>query len=145
MKPWVGVRRMGATVAIDPRQLQVTNAEQVLSGYPLTSATVATQMGDLRSRDFVVSVMNDLKLFDDPEFNAALTPEPVPTLPTFLQPLERLVARLPSEWLIASGLAWRLELASPSANGLIRAESPLPEALESVLERLRSEQGTDFS
>ncbi len=41
--------------------------------------------------------------------------------------------------------AWRLELASPSGNGLIRAESPLPEALESVLERLRAEQGADLS
>ena len=29
----------------------------------------------------------------------------MPSLPTFLQPLEQLVARLPSEWLIASGLA----------------------------------------
>jgi polysaccharide biosynthesis transport protein len=94
-----------ATVAVDARQLQVTNAEQILSGNPLNTATVATQMGELRSRDFVVSVMNDLKLFDDPEFNSALTPEPVPSLPTFLQPLEQLVARLPSEWLIASGLA----------------------------------------
>ncbi len=33
--------------------------------------------------------------------------------------------------------AWRLELASPSSGGLIRAESPLPPALESVLEGLR--------
>jgi 23S rRNA pseudouridine1911/1915/1917 synthase len=35
--------------------------------------------------------------------------------------------------------AWRLELASPSSGGLIRAESPLPPALESVLEGLRHE------
>ena len=33
--------------------------------------------------------------------------------------------------------AWRLELTSPSTGRLIRAEAPLPEALESVLARLR--------
>ena len=41
--------------------------------------------------------------------------------------------------------AWRLELASPSGNGLIRAESPLPPALESVLERLRREEAVGIS
>jgi 23S rRNA pseudouridine1911/1915/1917 synthase len=33
--------------------------------------------------------------------------------------------------------AWRLELTSPSTGRLIRAEAPLPQALESVLARLR--------
>jgi 23S rRNA-/tRNA-specific pseudouridylate synthase len=33
--------------------------------------------------------------------------------------------------------AWRLELTSPSTGRLIRAESPLPRALEAVLEALR--------
>ena len=33
--------------------------------------------------------------------------------------------------------AWRLELTSPSSGRLIRAEAPLPEALESVLAGLR--------
>ncbi len=41
--------------------------------------------------------------------------------------------------------AWRLELASPSGNGLIRAESPLPPALESVLERLRRDEAVGIS
>ncbi len=36
--------------------------------------------------------------------------------------------------------AWRIELASPSGGGLIRATSPLPPALGSVLERLRSDE-----
>ncbi len=38
--------------------------------------------------------------------------------------------------------AWRLELASPSGHGLIRAESPLPEELVAVLDRLRAAAGT---
>jgi 23S rRNA pseudouridine1911/1915/1917 synthase len=37
--------------------------------------------------------------------------------------------------------AWRLELASPSGHGLIRAEAPVPPELETVLEDLRAAQG----
>jgi polysaccharide biosynthesis transport protein len=96
-----------AAVMIDPRQLQVTNVEEVISGYPVSTATMATQLGLLRSRDFIASVMTDLNLFDDPEFNSALAAAAAPkaALPAFLQPLERLLARLPDEWLIATGLA----------------------------------------
>jgi 23S rRNA pseudouridine1911/1915/1917 synthase len=37
--------------------------------------------------------------------------------------------------------AWRLELASPSGAGLIRAESPMPPELEAALDRLRDPEG----
>lgn len=95
-----------ASVMIDPRQLQVTTSEQVISGLPLSSPTMATQLGLLRSRDFLASVMGDLKLFDDPEFNPALANAADTTsLPSFLQPLEQVISRLPDEWLIATGLA----------------------------------------
>lgn len=97
-----------SSVMIDPRQLQVTTSEQVISTLPLSGPTMATQLGLLRSRDFVGSVMGDLKLFDDPEFNLALAQTASPTttaLPGFLQPLEQLIAQLPDEWLIATGLA----------------------------------------
>jgi len=40
--------------------------------------------------------------------------------------------------------AWKLELASPSGGGLIRAESPLPQDLEAVLDRLRDATGRTF-
>ena len=52
--------------------------------------------------------MSDLNLFDDPEFNTALADAAAPpstSLPGFLQPLEQLIAQLPDEWLIATGLA----------------------------------------
>lgn len=96
-----------ASVMIDPRQLQVTNIEQVLSGMTVDDATMATHIGLLQSRTFTAEVMNDLALFDDPEFNKALLEEPETetALPDFLAPLENLLARLPSEWLIATGLA----------------------------------------
>ena len=97
-----------SSVMLDPRQLQVTNIEQVLSGMPVNTATVATQMGLLKSYDFVSSVMTDLNLFNDPEFNLALqdTDDPsASTLPALLAPVEQLLAQLPNEWLIATGLA----------------------------------------
>ena len=97
-----------SSVMIDSRQLQVTNVEQVISGMPISTATMATQLGLLRSRDFILSVMSDLNLFDDPEFNTALADAaaaPSTSLPDFLQPLEQLIAQLPDEWLIATGLA----------------------------------------
>jgi len=96
-----------ASVMIDPRQLQVTDIEQVLSGMTVNDATMATHIGLLQSRSFVTEVMEDLKLYDDPEFNPSLIAEPEPetALPSFLAPLEALLARLPNEWLIATGLA----------------------------------------
>ena len=97
-----------ASVIIDPRQLQVTSAEQLVTGMPISTATMATQIGLLRSRDFISSIMSDLNLFDDPEFNLALAAAAAPpttSLPDFLQPLEQLIAQLPDEWLIATGLA----------------------------------------
>ena len=98
------------SVMIDPRQLQVTNIEQVLSGLTVDDSTMATHIGLLQSRDFVSQVMSDLNLFDDPEFNPALTEEETQTaLPSFLEPIERLVARMPMEWLIATGLASQSE------------------------------------
>src|SRR3712207_9192198 len=36
-----------ASVMVDPRQLQVTNIEQVLTGMPVTTATMATQLGQI--------------------------------------------------------------------------------------------------
>jgi capsular exopolysaccharide synthesis family protein len=96
------------SVMIDPRQLQVTNVEQVLTGLPMNTSTMATQIGLLRSRDFIDAVMSDLNLYDDPEFNAALAAAEAPPtteLPGFLQPVEQLISRLPDEWLIATGLA----------------------------------------
>jgi exopolysaccharide transport family protein len=95
-----------SAVMVDPRQLQVTNIEQVLGGLAVNSSTMATQIGLLQSRTFAAKVMEDLHLFEDPEFNPALAGASQPaTLPSFLQPIEKLISHLPNEWLIATGLA----------------------------------------
>lgn len=97
-----------ASVMMDPRENRVVNVESVLGGLPVNSATIATEIGLLQSRSFAGRVMEDLRLFDDPEFNpvvAGVGASPTPTLPAVLQPLEKLLAQLPHEWLIATGLA----------------------------------------
>jgi len=97
-----------AAVMIDPRQVQVTTFTQVLGDLPAGASTIATHIGLLQSRTFVAKVMDDLHLFDDPEFNPALnggTAQASASLPSFLQPLETVISRLPNEWLIATGLA----------------------------------------
>ncbi len=118
-----------AAVMIDPRQLQVTNIEQVMQGLSLTGGTIATQIGLLQSRSFVAEVMDDLHLFDDPEFNTALLAEPAATqtaLPEFLQPLDQLLSRLPDEWLIATGLASQAQpVLESEAPGLVRERAIL--------------------
>jgi succinoglycan biosynthesis transport protein ExoP len=113
-----------SAVMIDPRQLQVTNIEQVLQGLSVTAGTVITQVGLLQSPSFVAKVMDDLHLFDDPEFNTALLAQPQTTqtnLPTFLRPLAQVLARLPDSWLIATGLASQAEpVLESQAPGLMR-------------------------
>ena len=50
--------------------------------------------------------MDDLKLFEDPEFNPALRPQDGPQLKISLtEPFRKLMALIPQEWLIAAGLA----------------------------------------
>lgn len=99
-----------ASVMVDPRESRILNVEAVLGGLPVDTATMATQIGLMQSRSFIAKVMQDLDLFDDPEFNPALQAEPATatataSFPALLQPLEGLLSRLPHEWLIATGLA----------------------------------------
>lgn len=115
-----------AQIMLDPRQLQITNIEQVLGGMSVDSAAMATTIGLLQSRDFVAQVMEDLNLFNDPEFNPALEAEQETqtALPSFLEPLENLMARLPNEWLIATGLASQPEpVLESAAPALVREKS----------------------
>ena len=47
----------------------MTNIEQVLQGHAVNTSTIATQIGLMQSETFIASVMDDLNLFNDPEFN----------------------------------------------------------------------------
>ncbi len=116
-----------SAVLVDPRQLQLGNIEQVLQGLTVNTSTIATQIGMLQSETFQASVMDDLHLFDDPEFNPALRPQPpaaVAALPTFLQPVGQVLSYLPSEWLIATGLASQNEpVLESQAPGIVREKT----------------------
>jgi uncharacterized protein involved in exopolysaccharide biosynthesis len=70
-----------ALVMLEPRESRVLDVEAVLAGLPPDAAVIATQVGLLQSRTFLSRVMDDLKLFDDPEFNVALRQEGAATGP----------------------------------------------------------------
>lgn len=94
-----------AMVMIDPRQSRVVDVEAVMQGLGTDASTVETQIKVLTSRDYVLGVMESLGLFEDPELNPALLKEERDVVIKLGGPLERLVAWMPDEWLIASGLA----------------------------------------
>lgn len=94
-----------ALVMIDPRQAKVVDVQAVLQGLGTDSATVETQVKLLKSRNHIESVMENLHLFSDPEFNRSLDGSSS-SLPTRLGTFGELLASwLPDEWLIATGLA----------------------------------------
>ena len=116
-----------SAVLVDPRQLQLGNIEQVLQGLTVNTSTIATQIGLMQSETFIASVMDDLNLFNDPEFNPALTAQSTnlaTSLPSFLQPLGQVLSYLPSEWLIATGLASQAEpVLESQAPGMMREKA----------------------
>ncbi|MDX6750725.1 polysaccharide biosynthesis tyrosine autokinase [Geminicoccaceae bacterium 1502E] len=112
-----------SSVVIEPRETNVLDVKKVLSGLIVDQATVATEMSILTSRANYVRVMEDLGLFDDPEFNPALAEEEERELPPFLQePVDKLLSWMPDRWLIATGLAREpLEMLESDAPELTRA------------------------
>lgn len=63
-----------ASVMIDGRISQVVDSQAVLSGLSADAATVETEVEILKSRQLAERVVDELKLGDDPEFNAVLVP-----------------------------------------------------------------------
>lgn len=102
-----------AAVLIEPEENQVVDMEAVMNGLTPDQATIATQITLLQSRTYQARIMEDLDLFNDPEFNPLLREPGGPLdrvpLEVVSQPLEQLLAWLPNEWLIATGLAGEAE------------------------------------
>ena len=95
-----------SAVLIEPPKSQIIDVQAMMSGLTPDGATMATQIKLIQSRTFVARVMDDLKLFDAPEFNAALRPQDGPSLKLSLsEPFRKLLALVPNEWLITTGLA----------------------------------------
>jgi capsular exopolysaccharide synthesis family protein len=60
------------SVMIDTRHQTVSESKQVLSDLPTDTAAVDTEVEVMKSRTLVGRVVDELKLVNDPEFNAAL-------------------------------------------------------------------------
>jgi exopolysaccharide transport family protein len=95
-----------ADVVIEPREANVINLQQVMSGLQVDPAVIATEMSIVNSRPNVVQVMNDLNLYQDPEFNVALRPQTPSLMDRFItEPFNKALTFLPQPWLEAVGLA----------------------------------------
>lgn len=62
-----------AQVMVDPRQQNVVDLEQVLSGLPMNAETMQSEIEVLTSRNLASRVIGQTKLQEKPEFNPALT------------------------------------------------------------------------
>jgi polysaccharide biosynthesis transport protein len=81
-----------AAVMIDQRKNTVADLNAVLSQLPTDPSSLQNQIQILQSRDLAATVITDLKLYDDPEFNPALAPS-------------RLAAFNPKNWFGSASVA----------------------------------------
>jgi uncharacterized protein involved in exopolysaccharide biosynthesis len=75
-----------ALVILDQRKNNVADLSAVLSALPTDPASLQNQIQILSSRDLALRVIGKLKLYDDPEFNAALNPGPLQHVQLLLDP-----------------------------------------------------------
>lgn len=98
-----------ATLLVEPSDSSVAELDSVSADLSADFNDIATQIRLLQSHNYQARVMEDLGLFDDPDFNTAIVDPDAPpksALATFLeQPLDTVLGWLPSEWLITSGTA----------------------------------------
>ena len=112
------------TLLVEPTQTGIEELEATTtSGVTTDFNAIATQIRLLQSRSYQARVMEDLGLFDDPDFNHALAEreegllDKIP-LQVLTEPLEALADWLPGDWLVARGTAQEqpavLENSAPS-------------------------------
>lgn len=94
-----------ALVMIDPRKSNVVDVESVIQGLGTDASTVESQVRLISSRFQLERLADDLRIYDDPEFNAALRNPDRTVQLRMAGPLETLVSWLPEPWLVATGLA----------------------------------------
>ncbi|NJM55244.1 MAG: polysaccharide biosynthesis tyrosine autokinase [Verrucomicrobiae bacterium] len=106
----VPIYHANATLLVEPTQTGIDEFEPTTSGVTTDFNVIATQIRLLQSRSYQARVMEDLGLFEDPDFNAALRePEEslLDKLPLQLpaEPLDLLADWLPADWLVGRGAA----------------------------------------
>jgi succinoglycan biosynthesis transport protein ExoP len=65
-----------ATVALESREQQVMDIENVVTGLGGDQSTINTEIEVVRSRGLIEQLVLDMNLLEDPEFNSRLRPEP---------------------------------------------------------------------
>ena len=75
-----------ATVMLDQRRNNVTSQTQILSDLPTDAASLQNQIEILTSRELASEVIAKEKLYNDPEFNPALSDNPFAGLSDLLHP-----------------------------------------------------------
>ena len=98
-----------SAVLIEPVENPAIDVQAMIRGMSADLQTIATQMQLIQSRTYLARVMEDLQLFEDPEFNPALQPktsamDQVP-LSYLKGPIEQITNLVPQEWLMDLGLA----------------------------------------
>lgn len=120
-----------ATLLVEPSQTGIAELEPLGSGLTTDFNVIATQIRLLQSRSYQARVMEDLGLFDDPDFNPALAPESPPfadlPLQFLAEPLQVLAEWVPGDWLVGRGAAHQEE----------------PEVLETVAPLIARERSLD--
>ncbi len=75
-----------AVVMLDQRKNNITGQTQILSDLPTDAASLQNQIQILTSRDLAAEVIGKERLYNDPEFNAALSANPFANLSDLLHP-----------------------------------------------------------
>jgi succinoglycan biosynthesis transport protein ExoP len=83
---WPTSYTASAVVMLDERRNNVTAQSQILSDLPTDAASLQNQIQILTSRDLAAEVIAREKLYNDPEFNAALSDNPFAGLSDLLHP-----------------------------------------------------------
>jgi capsular exopolysaccharide synthesis family protein len=93
-------------IVVDPREDRVLNIEKVVGRLPVDEKVVATEIGVIASNANLRRTVDELGLVNDPEFNPALQAPKAGWLRIEPQLLvERVLALLPRDWLVAIGVA----------------------------------------
>ena len=97
-----------SAVLIEPVENPALDVQAMIRGLSADQQTIATQLQLIQSRTYLARVMEDMGLFEDPEFNPALVEQTslLERFPlTYLAgPMESLQDLLPREWLMDLGL-----------------------------------------
>ena len=75
-----------AVVMLDQRKNNVTDQSQILADLPTDAASLQNQIQILTSRDLAAEVIGKEKLYNDPEFNPALSDNPFAHVSDLLHP-----------------------------------------------------------